>query len=90
MGWECYKASDRLQNKHDSNWTGIYEAKFGEKRVHEITFENLIKKKNHGQKGLFIQYEKSEMAAYLSSKSNISVTNKPEIFAITCETNDLP
>ena len=94
MGWEYHKTTDRVQNKHDSNWNRIYEAKLvqkhGDKRVHEVAFENLIIKKNDGQKGLFIQYEKSEMAAYLSSKSNISVTDKLEMFAIRCEMNDLP
>ena len=60
------------------------------KRVREVAFENLIIKKNDGQKDLFIQYEKPEMAAYFSSKSNISVTNKLEMFAIRCEMNDLP
>ena len=58
--------------------------------MNEVAFENLIIKKNDSQKGWFIQYEKSEMAAYLSSKSNISVTNKLEMFAIRCEMNDLP
>ena len=58
--------------------------------VHEKAFKCLIMKQNNGQKGSFIEYEKLELASYLLSKSNISVTNKLEMFAIRCEMNDLP
>ena len=49
-----------------------------------------MNKKNSGEKGRHIHYEKHEMASYLLSKSNFSVKDKLEIFAIRCEMNDLP
>ena len=54
------------------------------RRVQEIAFKNLIEKKNAGQKGCLIQYDKLEMPAYLLFKNNISVANKIEMFAIRC------
>ena len=60
------------------------------KQVHGKAFEDLMNKKNSGEKGRHIHYEKHEMASYLLSKSNFSVTDKLEIFAIRCEMNDLP
>ena len=47
-------------------------------------------KKNDGQKGCYVEYEELEMASYLMSKSNISVKDKIEMFAIRCEMNELP
>ena len=46
------------------------------RKVIAKSFEDLIKKKNKGQKGSFIQYEQLKMATYLLSKSNISVGKK--------------
>ena len=46
------------------------------RKVHAKAFEDLIKKKNDGQKGCYIEYEELEMASYLVSKSNISVKDK--------------
>ena len=60
------------------------------KRVYNKAFEDLIRKKNSGQKGCYIQYANLEMATYLISKSNFSVQEKIDIFAIRCEMNDLP
>ena len=60
------------------------------RKVHAKAFEDLIKKKNDGQKGCYIEYEELEMASYLMSKSNISVKDKIEMFAIRCEMNELP
>ena len=50
--------------------------------VQEKAFKCLIMKQNNRQKGSFIEYEKLEMASYLLYKSNISVTNELEMFAI--------
>ena len=60
------------------------------RKVHDKAFKDLIKKKNDGQKGSLIKYEKLEMATYLLSKSNISVKDKIEMYAIRCEMNELP
>ena len=46
--------------------------------MHEKVFEDLIIKKNSGQKGSHIQYEKHEMAINLISKSDFSLTEKLE------------
>ena len=52
------------------------------RKVHAKAFEGLVKKKNDGQKGCYIEYEELEMASYLMSKSKISVKDKIEMFAI--------
>ena len=58
--------------------------------MHDKAFKDLINKKNMGQKGRNIKYEKLEMAHYLLAKSKNSVQDKIEIFAYRCEMNNLP
>ena len=60
------------------------------KKVHDKAFRDLIARKNGGQKGKNIHYEKFEMAQYLLAKSQNSVQDKIEIFAYRCEMNSLP
>ena len=68
---------------------GLYK-NLVKQKVHDKAFEDLIYKKNMGQKGRNIKYEKLEMAHYLLSKSKNSVQEKLEIFAYRCEMNILP
>ena len=68
---------------------GLYKS-LVKRKVHEKAFKDLIHKKNMGQKGKNINYEKLEMAHYLLAKSKNSVQEKVEIFAYRCEMNNLP
>ena len=60
------------------------------RKIHQKAFRDLVYRKNNGQKGCKIQYEKLDLAAYLTSKSNISVKDKLEMFAYRSEMNELP
>ena len=60
------------------------------RKIHQEAFRDLVYRKNNGQKGCKIQYEKLDLAAYLTSKSNISVKDKLEMFAYRSEMNELP
>ena len=68
---------------------GLYKS-LVKRKVHDKAFKDLINKKNMGQKGRNIKYEKLEMAHYLLAKSKNSVQEKVEIFAYRCEMNNLP
>ena len=60
------------------------------RKVHQKAFNDLVSIKNNCQKGFKIQYEKLDLAAYLTSMSNISVNDKIEMFAYKSEMNELP
>ena len=62
------------------------------KKVQQAAFESLILKKIGGTKGSKIHYNEGtlQMSHYLLAQSNISVTDKEEIFSYRCEMNDLP
>ena len=60
------------------------------RKVQKKAFKDLILKKNGGQKGSQILYEKHSLAPYLTSKSNMLTNDKLEMFAYRCEMNNLP